>query len=265
MNNPEDIQQWRKARRSELLALRSAVTRAQHRAWTETMTRLLVQGFPLLKSMTIGFYWPFKGEFDPRFAIRHFRKNGAIVALPEVVRKRTPLLFRAWWPGVSVVKGVFDLPVPDGTAVVRPQALLIPPVGFDVQGYRLGYGGGYFDRTLAFMNPQPLRIGVAFELSKLATIHPQSHDIAMDFIVTETGIYAVGKEGLELIADPQRAAERASALIIARNTGAAEGNSGVADDEADHDRAPRQYASSPCYAHEFNYWQEDQAETPDKS
>jgi len=132
---------------------------------------------------------------------------------------------------------VFDLPVPEGTRVVVPQALLMPPVGFDEQGYRLGYGAGYFDRTLAEMTPQPLKIGVAFELSRLATIYPQPHDIPLDFIVTEVGIYRVAPAGLEMIEDPARAAGLAAVLVSRRNPGT-------------------EFASPPCYAHEFNYWQE---------
>jgi 5-formyltetrahydrofolate cyclo-ligase len=69
----------------------------------------------------------------------------------------------------------------------------------DERGYRLGYGGGYFDRTLAAMQPQPLKIGVGFEISRLPAIHPQAHDVAMDFIVTEAGVYSVGEAGLSLL------------------------------------------------------------------
>jgi len=238
MTIPEDITQWRKATRVQLLANRAAVPQAQHREWTAVMTQRLVAGFPLLRRMTVGFYWPYQGEFDPRFAIRQFRLGGAVAALPVVVRKRTPLQFREWWPGVATAKGVFDLPVPEGTQVVVPQALLMPPVGFDEQGYRLGYGAGYFDRTLAEMTPQPLKIGVAFELSRLATIYPQPHDIPLDFIVTEAGIYRVAPAGLEIIEDPARVAELAAQLVKLRNPAA-------------------EYASPPCDAHEFNYWQED--------
>jgi 5,10-methenyltetrahydrofolate synthetase len=171
-------------------------------------------GFPILKSMVVGFCWPFQREFDSRFAIREFRRQGAVAALPVVVQRGAPLQFRQWWPGAPVARGVFDLPVPDGTAVVQPQALLIPPVGFDAQGYRLGYGGGYFDRTLAMISPQPLKIGVAFELSRIATIHPQSYDVPMDFIVTETGISHVGKDGLEDIAQAHHVAELARAIVL---------------------------------------------------
>jgi 5-formyltetrahydrofolate cyclo-ligase len=76
----------------------------------------------------------------------------------------------------------------DGEAVL-PNVLVVPLVGFDVRGYRLGYGGGYYDRTLAAMPEKPLTIGVGFEMAKLHTIYPQSHDVPMDLIVTEHDIY----------------------------------------------------------------------------
>lgn len=218
MNPQDDLKAWRKAQRAALLARRQAVPLEQHREWTAVMTRRLVGGFPLLGGMTVGLYWPFQGEFDARFAIREFRQRGAVAALPEVVQKAAPLRFREWWPGVATTPGVYDLPVPD-TPVVVPQALLIPPVGFDKRGYRLGYGGGFFDRTLAAIKPEPLKIGVAFELSRIDTIHPQAYDIPMDFIVTEAGIYRVGTDGLEAI-DEGRAAELAEALV--RDRGVAE-------------------------------------------
>lgn len=87
-------------------------------------------------------------------------------------------------------------------------ALLIPPGGFDARGYRLGYGRGYFDRTLAALRNRPLRIAVAYELSRVETIRPQPHDIAMDYIVTEAGIHRVGERGLTLL-------ERANAPVRA--------------------------------------------------
>ena len=89
-----------------------------------------------------------------------------------------------------MAKGVYDLPVPDGTSLLTPDALLIPALGVGPQGDRLGYGGGYFDRTLAALHPKPLAVGLAFELSRIATIEPQPHDVLMDFIVTEAGIEA---------------------------------------------------------------------------
>ena len=213
MNTPDDIGPWRRARRQELLARRTAVALPARRAWDAVITRLLTESFPQLGQMTVGFYWPFKSEFDPRFAIHHWRERGATAALPLVVAKSAPLQFRQWWPGAPMATGVYDLPFPDGTTVVTPQALLIPPIGFDARGYRLGYGGGYFDRTLAAMTPQPLKIGVAYELSRMPTIHPQGHDVPMDFIVTEAGVHFAGAEGLVLIDGPARVAALARTVV----------------------------------------------------
>jgi len=177
----------------------------------------------MLQGMVVGGYWPFRGEFDPRFLMRKLRDGGSRLALPVVVRKNTPLQFREWWPGAPTVKAALGLPVPDGTEVLVPQVLLIPPVGFDEYGYRLGYGGGYYDRTLAEMRPQPLKIGVGFEISRLPTIHPQAHDVAMDFIVTEAGVYSVDEAGLTLLNAapvPPKAAATASAASAGAITSA---------------------------------------------
>jgi 5-formyltetrahydrofolate cyclo-ligase len=214
--NDADLKAWRKAQRAELLARRNAVPEAQRRQWNAQLTQLLSEAFPAPSWMTVGFYWPFQGEFDPRFVIRRLRRFGARAALPEVVRKGEPLQFREWWPGAPMASGVYDLPVPQGTELLVPQALLIPPIGFDAQGYRLGYGGGFFDRTLAALQPRPLAIGVGFEISRIASIRPQPHDIPMDFIVTEAGVHYVGKDGLQAIGDPARALGLADAIVRER-------------------------------------------------
>lgn len=192
---PEEVARWRKARRAELLAAREAVDAGRRRAWNEAIRTRLLAAFPALARMTVGFYWPYRGEFDPRVAVLDLRRRGARAALPEVVARGEPLRFRHWQPDAPIEKGVFGLPVPQ-TEVVVPEALLIPPIGFDAAGYRLGYGGGYFDRTLAAAHPQPLKIAVAFELSRIPTIRPQPHDVPMDFVVTEAGVHRVTPDGL---------------------------------------------------------------------
>src|SRR5688572_10448514 len=198
-NDWQQIKAWRKAQRPELIARREQAPAAQRRLWNAAITRHLESGFASLSSMTVGFCWPFKGEFDARFAIRTFRDHGAQSALPAVVDKKGPLEFRLWWPGAPMTSGVYDIPVPDGTQRVVPDAALVPMNGFDAQGYRLGYGGGYFDRTLSVLQPRPLAIGISYELGRLSSIFPQPHDIAMDFVVTEAGVFAVGRAGLQQV------------------------------------------------------------------
>lgn len=193
---PPDLAAWRKEQRATLLRLRMAVDRAQHAIWNQQITTRLLELCPAEKPMTVAGYWPFKGEFDPRFAMRIFRDHGMVTALPVVVQTAAALQFRPWWPGLRTSPGVYGLPVPEGIPVEHPDVVLMPPIGFDTGGYRLGYGGGYYDRTLADMPGSPIKIGVAFELSRIASIRPQPHDIPMDYVVTEEAIYQVTPTGL---------------------------------------------------------------------
>ena len=194
-----DVKTWRALARAELLSLRKASPLAERRRHDARVNDLLRFAFAPASGLVIGFYWPMKAEVDPRPAIERFREMGARAALPVVVEKAAPLQFREWWPGIETRPGVFGLPVPQGSAEVVPDVVLVPPVGFDDAGYRLGYGGGYFDRTLAKLSPQPLKIGVARESGRMQTIQPQPHDIPMDFIVTERGIHEVTQRGLRLV------------------------------------------------------------------
>ncbi len=237
-NDWVQIKSWRKAERAELIARREKVPAPQRREWNATITAYLEAGFVGLAGMTIGFCWPFKGEYDARFAIRKFRALGAQAALPAVVAKQGPLEFRQWWPGAPMSPGVYAIPVPDGTPRVEPDAAIVPLNGFDEHGYRLGYGGGYFDRTLSAMQPPPLAIGVGYELARLPTIFPQPHDIPMDFVVTEAGIYAVATARLQRI-DAAECNMRLQNLCVERGLPRVqEGQSAT-------------YSSPPCYAGEF--------------
>jgi 5-formyltetrahydrofolate cyclo-ligase len=183
-----ELRAWRRSERQRLLTLRTGATPAQRRQWGQEIERrlcLLLQDRP---GIILGVYWPFQSEFDPRPLIDWLIASGSAVALPAVVEKKSPLEYRAWRPGETLVDGVWNIPTPERREIVVPQAVLAPLVGFDGDCYRLGYGGGYFDRTLAALSPRPLAIGVGFELSQLETIHPQDFDIPMDLIVTEAGV-----------------------------------------------------------------------------
>jgi 5-formyltetrahydrofolate cyclo-ligase len=180
-----ELKAWRRAERERLLALRMAVPAEQRRLWgraIEERLRALLAG---RRGLRLGVYWPFKAEFDPRPLIDWAVADGRIVALPVVVDRKGPLEYRAWKPGEKLVDGVWNIPVPERRELVVPATVLAPLVGFDRDCYRLGYGGGYFDRTLAALQPRPYAIGVGFAFQEIATIHPQDFDVAMDAIVTE--------------------------------------------------------------------------------
>ena len=184
----ERIKPWRKEQRSALLARRIEAPRDSKKAWTAAVERYVREILGRMKPRTIGFYLPFKHEIDARPLVRGLHEQGWTAGLPVVIDKKGPLEFRFWKPGTLMTPGVYDIPVPAERKVVKPDVLLVPLVGFDSANYRLGYGGGYYDRTLASMLPRPTTIGVGFELSRLQTVYPQPHDIPLDVVVTEAGV-----------------------------------------------------------------------------
>ncbi len=227
MEKWSDIKLWRNSKRKELLAMRLHANKDARQLWNEHITRLLLQGFPPVSGLAVGFCWPYKDEFDARYVIRNWRMAGMKAALPEVVASKQPLQFRTWWPGAPMTAGVYGIPFPAGTDVVVPDIAIVPMNGFDEQGYRLGYGGGYFDRTLAAAAPRPLAIGVSFEILRLSTIYPQPHDIPMDFVVTEAAIH-ICKDGQIAKIDPAEARDIAESMLHARHSSQPGINNGVA-------------------------------------
>ena len=136
--------------------------------------------------MVFSAYWPIKGEPDLRPLMTDLHAAGVTVALPLVETKAAPLTFRHWTPETRMVRGDWNIPVPPPDAqILTPEIALAPLVGWTADGYRLGYGGGYFDRTLAHLAPKPFVIGVGIEAAQLATIYPQPHDIPLNLIITE--------------------------------------------------------------------------------
>jgi 5,10-methenyltetrahydrofolate synthetase len=197
--DPDTLKQWRKEQRERLVATRLALGPEVLHAFRISIDTHLERAFPGLAHGTLAICWPFKNEYDPRFLAHRLRERGAHTALPVVVAPRQPLIFRAWTPGDTLAKGVYDIPYPATGDPVVPDYALVPMNGFDAGGYRLGYGGGFFDRTLAHLRASdPKRpevknrlvaIGVTYELARMETIHPQSYDIPMDYVATERGVY----------------------------------------------------------------------------
>jgi 5-formyltetrahydrofolate cyclo-ligase len=179
-----DIARWRKAERERLITARLAVP-AEERA---KMSARIAVGLDALigdpEGRVVSLYWPFRGEPDLRGWLASIVERGATAAFPVVIEKGRPLVFRAYRPGDRLEKGVWNIPVPADGAPVIPDVVIAPLVGFDPQNYRLGYGGGFFDRTLAALPKKPLVIGVGYSSQAIATIYPQPHDIPMDRIVT---------------------------------------------------------------------------------
>jgi 5-formyltetrahydrofolate cyclo-ligase len=183
------LKAWRRSERQRLLVLRTGAPAAERRQWGQQIELRLRSLFGERRGTILGVYWPFQGEFDPRPLIDWLIAKGSVVALPAVVDKKGPLEYRSWRPGEPLVDAVWNIPVPQKREIVIPRAVLAPLVGFDRQCYRLGYGGGYFDRTLAALSPPPLAVGVGFELSRIETIYPQPFDIPMDVVVSEAAMW----------------------------------------------------------------------------
>lgn len=142
---------------------------------------------------SVGFYWPLTGEFDARAAIAVWLAADAQreASLPVVKERGAPLEFHAWAPDTPMKIGHHKIAEPTSGRVVIPDLLFVPCVGFDADGYRLGYGGGYYDRTLAGWPgaKKPVTLGIAYEACRTDALQRETHDIPLDLIVTEAGCY----------------------------------------------------------------------------
>ncbi len=181
-----DVAQWRKVERERLIAMRmqlGADSRAGQTALIAAHLDSLIAGDA---AAIVSVYWPIRGEPDLRSWMHACVGRGLRVALPVATALGHPLTFREWRPGAPLARGLWKIPYPADGAEVTPTIVLAPLVGYDAELYRLGYGGGFFDRTLARLKPAPLVIGVGYACTAIKTIFPQPHDIPMDCIVTGT-------------------------------------------------------------------------------
>jgi 5-formyltetrahydrofolate cyclo-ligase len=198
----DEVKAWRRVERDRLIAAREGLDAATLELLRQRIDAHLWRSFPGLAAATLVFCWPIRREYDARRLAQRLRECGAVTALPVVVAPGQPLVFREWHPGVTLASGPLGIPYPVGSDLVVPTAVLVPMNGWDEAGYRLGYGGGFFDRTLASLTKKPVVIGVSYELARMKTIRPQSWDIPMDWVVTERGTYRRDPQGLVFLGEP---------------------------------------------------------------
>jgi 5-formyltetrahydrofolate cyclo-ligase len=192
---PADLAAWRRSERARLLAARAGLGAEVRRDGSERIAAALDEALGEVAGRLIGGYWPVRGEPDLRPWMERVCARGGACALPVVTAPGEPMVFRPWRPGVRLERGFGGIPVPAEGPDVAPEVLIAPLVGFDRAGYRLGYGGGYFDRTLAALSRRPRVVGVGYRLGALRSIYPQRHDVAMDLVITEDGVVAPESEG----------------------------------------------------------------------
>ena len=194
MDNSDDEKTLeKKALRKALIAQRLAMPDRQARANVlQDVVRIWLVGRP---ETVIGAYWPIKGEFDPLPALHRWKEDGELIDQPQLRRIGLPvvdkvhktMVFHAWYPGCRMEEDAYGIPKPRDTEVIIPSVLFVACVGYGPGGYRLGYGGGFYDRMLATLEPRPHTVGLAFTNGFVSDFEPQPHDIALDAILNENG------------------------------------------------------------------------------
>jgi 5-formyltetrahydrofolate cyclo-ligase len=182
----QSVASWRRQQRATLIGARQAMSPHDRQIVADIIADKLNRVTTVLGTSIVGLYWPIKNEISMmpwgRALAQH---KGVALCLPVVVTQKAPLEYWRWTPGEAMQPGCWNIPRPTHRDVLAPDLLLAPLVGFDQNNYRLGYGGGYFDRTLASLEPRPIVIGVGYDFSALETIFPQPHDIPMRAVLTE--------------------------------------------------------------------------------
>lgn len=184
----------KKALRKELLALRNALPDRQHRS--ELLQQVMRVWLLQREDTVIGAYWPIKGEFDPLPALHRWKEDGELldqpqprrIALPVINKAHKTMTFHIWYPGCEMEEDAYGIPKPKDTEMVSPTLLFVPCVGYSAGGYRLGYGGGFYDRTLASLQPKPFTVGLGFTQGFVDDLEPEPHDIPLNAILNDHGV-----------------------------------------------------------------------------
>lgn len=187
----QELADFKKELRKQAFAARDIAWRADPHAGL-ALKQHLTQALAMPPGLSVSGYWPLEGEIDVRPALAHFHGEGHPVGLPVVVAKDAPLIFRRWHPEDEMVQGSFRVMTPpEGAPDVVPTILLVPLLAFDPDGYRLGYGGGFYDRTLAKLRAEAhaVAVGVAYAAQEVPMVPHGTYDQPLDFIVTERAVF----------------------------------------------------------------------------
>jgi 5-formyltetrahydrofolate cyclo-ligase len=181
---PRDKKLLRRQLQADRLSLVDRLQRAQH------LQHVLRVWLVSRRETAIGAYWPIKGEFDALPALYRWAEADPArrIGLPVIDRETRQMAFHVWYPGCPMEEDAYGIPKPKGTEVFQPELLLVPCVGFGPGGVRLGYGGGFYDRTLAALAPRPATCGLAYAHGFLPWLKPEAHDIPLDAVLTEDGV-----------------------------------------------------------------------------
>ena len=187
----EPLPSERDALRKKLVAARLALPDRLERA---VLLQQALRAWLVGRTETsIGAYWPIKGEFDPLPALYRWTEGGADgasrrIGLPVAHRESKSLRFHVWYPGCETELDAYDIPKPKGTDEFLPEMLVVPCLGFGPGGVRLGYGGGFFDRTLRSLAPRPVTVGVSYTHGFLPMLRSAPDDLPLDALITEDGV-----------------------------------------------------------------------------
>ncbi len=179
-----DVMRWRKAERQRLYRLREALTDAQRERAQATLAAALDELLMERKTASIAAYWPIRDEPDLRSWMQQKAMHGRQLALPVITATGEPLKFARWRPGDAMRRGRWGIAEPARFEWLVPELVIVPLLGVDAKHYRLGNGGGYYDRTLAAANPRPVSVGVGYDQARIDSIYPLPHDIPLDVIFT---------------------------------------------------------------------------------
>ena len=193
MDNSDQSQE-KKALRAALIEQRNQLPDRQVREdLLQRVMRIWLVGRP---EIVIGAYWPIKGEFDPLPALHRWKEDGELldepqprrIGLPVVNKETRTMTFHAWYPGCPMEEDAYGIPKPKDTEVIVPTLVFAPCVGYGPGGYRLGYGGGFYDRMLASLSPKPFSVGLGFGMGFLSDFEPEPHDVPLDAILNDYGV-----------------------------------------------------------------------------